>query len=115
MTARHLVAMRGGYAIRRRRVTMTTLIGELAALRIDAPLRHRARQRQRTGNGVEPARVLAASGGWQAAQQTHRVRMPRFREHIACCAFFDEFPCIQYADAIAHSPDHREVMADEKH
>ena len=43
MAARHLVAVGGRHAIRRRCVAQASLVGELAAVRVDAASRHRAR------------------------------------------------------------------------
>lgn len=41
--------------------------------------------------------------------------MTRPREDIGARAFLEELARVQYANAIAHAPDDREVVADEEH
>ena len=84
-------------------------IGEHAAGQVGADLRQEPRDR------VEPSMVLACARPRDAAQQAHRVRVPRIAQHLLGQALLHEAAGVEHADAVAHPRDHAEVVADEEH
>ncbi len=69
---------------------------------------------EEAGDRVERALALADAAARKAAQEPDGIRMARVVEHLVRLAFLHQAPRVEDADAVAHSPHHREVVADEE-
>ena len=98
----------------RRLVGAADLLDEAAAVGEDAARQVGAQLRQVAGDRVESVAVLAQPASRDAAQQPDGVRVARLGEDRLRLALLDEPAGVEDADALAHLPDHREVVADEE-
>ena len=101
--------------LERRLFCATALVGERAAIRVDAARDLCAQAREEPGDRVEPAVILADATAWNTAKEPDRVRVPRILQHLLDGSFLHQSARIEHADAIAHLRDHAEVVADEEH
>ena len=89
-------------------------LGHGAARRVDAALERLAEGRQRAGDGLQRRVGLVHAEARHAAQQAHRVGVPRVGEDLARRALLDEAPGVEHADALAEAHDQAEVVRDQQ-
>ena len=87
--------------------------GEHASIGKDATIDEGSRSRRESRYGRQPAVVLATSELGCATQQPNLIGIARVCQNRTCRTFFDQLACIQHADAVAHTRDHREGVGDE--
>ena len=98
-----------------RLVGVADLLCQAAAVGEDASGEGRSELRQVAGDRVQPVAVLAEAAPGNTAKEADRVGMTRLGEHRPGLALLDQTPGVEDADALAHPPDHAQVVADEEH
>ena len=90
------------------------LVGERAAVDVDAGRQVRPDLGQRARDRGERALALAHPVARQRAQEAHRVGELRALEHLDGVALLHDLARVHHADAVAQGADHPEVVGDEQ-
>ncbi len=90
------------------------LVGERAAVDVDACRQVGPDLRQRAGDREQRPLALAHAVTGQALQQPDRVRVLGLLEDLDGIALLDDLAGVHHADAVAHRTDHTEVVGDQQ-
>ena len=107
--------MRRAGQLERRLLRRADRLREPATGREHATRQVLADRRQEPGDAVEATPVLARAAPGDAADQPDGVGVARVVEHGLDRALLDEPARVEHPHALAHLPDHAEVVADEQH